>query len=1043
MPIVYGFDVGISGFAAVIRKDNEFVWARSFVLPEDFASTQKAAQKRRLSRTRKAHRAREWWWNQQALAMGIAPLKEIRHEGGDYRTTSVDPRLLREFPQKGDETVYTSCLLRCKIVMDGVDDLEPWQIYKAVHSAIQKRGYDINIPWKAKSSKRKGTEGGDEDESERVSEFRKFIQRAGITEHQQLPCFFEAFQMGLWTPSQGIVGVRQNCTAQHGGVSPGKGFTAPREMVEKELCILLEAIQKKYPNIDANYVLWGPGKVPYASHPKSAGKAECGNLKPGSESDWNSLLGQKIPRFDNRIISKCVLMPRYGVCKAEDALYREFHFAKSLHNLRVIKDGETSGRKINFEEFSNLHKKFSEKGSATANQLAKVFAIMGIRFEGNPYDIEKPKEGGRCSFCRPALRIFNEMLLSGKSPQEMMADLKGRARAKGHDVTIGQNSESTKGLVLADLNWLKKIDHLGWEGIYIPQERYDAALLAPTKDEGIGQAMANLNNPVVRHRLHLFIRTLREMNQFLKKQYQCNEPNQIAIEFIRDDFLSKEAKRELQKFQNARREENDKAKQEAAELGLEGFRAQRKYKLWKRQGGKDPYSHQVAIGQTEIEDCEVDHIVPIENGGPDAEYNVVLTRRTRNQDKGVRTPHTWLSGNPSEWAQYTTHILSMDGLSHKTKKLLLSDNATELVERYQGLAETAWIARLASTIVRIEMGWQQSHQEGAKRIQAVSGSLTARVRRENGLNRILSGGSENKKNRTDIRHHVLDAMVISFCKDWARDPAKSRYFSLPSGVDVETFAKVLAVHRPLEIPKASELEENFYGLSKDGKLFFRKYAIRDLAYKQVGPGKVKFDSESLKKNITKIEKFNFHRELVHALQAIEVKVNADLDNPEVVWNTSIEGLELKNGSHPRRVCLYAEKPEEAFPQPPKALNGIQVLKPKGSHQGFVVCRDPNGKKKTWQAQPIYCWQNKGAVIQDLRKKEFEVRFFIRSGEYVELKKACGDISPGIFKVKTIKNGQQFVLADLNGSEQENRKNINSLVVDGDIQRVEYSTGSLI
>ena len=86
MTITYGFDFGISGFAAVIRKGNEFVWARSYVLPEDFASTKKSAEKRRLSRTRKAHRAREWWWNEQAKAIGLEVLKDMQKINGDYRT---------------------------------------------------------------------------------------------------------------------------------------------------------------------------------------------------------------------------------------------------------------------------------------------------------------------------------------------------------------------------------------------------------------------------------------------------------------------------------------------------------------------------------------------------------------------------------------------------------------------------------------------------------------------------------------------------------------------------------------------------------------------------------------------------------------------------------------------------------------------------------------------------------------------------------------------------------------------------------------------
>ena len=62
--IVFGFDFGTSGFAAAIRHENKIVWARSEILGEEFASTKDSAKRRRLWRTRQAHRAREYAWNQ-------------------------------------------------------------------------------------------------------------------------------------------------------------------------------------------------------------------------------------------------------------------------------------------------------------------------------------------------------------------------------------------------------------------------------------------------------------------------------------------------------------------------------------------------------------------------------------------------------------------------------------------------------------------------------------------------------------------------------------------------------------------------------------------------------------------------------------------------------------------------------------------------------------------------------------------------------------------------------------------------------------------
>lgn len=1035
MAIVFGFDVGISGFAAVVRKDNEFVWAKSFVLPETFGSTKKSAGRRRLGRTRMAHRAREWWWNQQASVHGIQPLKDIEKQNGDYRTKSVDGRLQREFPARNDDTNYTSCLLRCQIILDGALDLESWQIYKAVHSAIQKRGYDKDVPWKSVS----GEKSDDEvTESERASEFVSAMNAAGIPEEYHLPCFYEAFRMGLWNPSSGISSLRQSCTAER-----GKGYTAPRALVEKEIVLILQKVKEKYPALDVEYVMWGPGKVSYASHPSRKSWALDQSLKMGAETDWHSLLGQKLPKFDNRIISKCALIPRFGVCKAKDELYQKFHLLKSLHNLRVSKKGERTGRKINHQEFLRLYSKFQETGKATALQLSKSLNELDLIFEGQPYAIEPAKNSGRSSFCRPALRILNEMLLEGKTPAQMLVELKKRPRADGHNVQVSKNTDPTKGLTLGDLSWLEKIQGANWEGIYIPQERLDAALSEPSKDAGILKAMANLNNPVVRHRLQLFLKTLREMNEFVLKKYKSNA-DYIAIEFIRDDFLGPKAKKELQKFQSERRKENEHARKKAQELGNEGYNFRRKVKLWERQGGKDPYDPLRVIGVTEIEDCEVDHIVPVELGGPDADYNVVLTRRDLNEAKRDKTPNTWLGASP-KWDNYRKHITSISGLSNKTKQLLIADDALDLVERYQGLAETAWIARLAKTIIHIEMGWPMAHQGGERRVQVISGALTARVRGENGLNRLLNTDGDNKKNRADIRHHMLDAMVISFCREWARDPERMRFFKLPTVVNTETFNKVLKTHRPNQVPQPSELEENFYGYDKTKLYFHKKVLIHNLAYKSAGPGKVKFDLTSLAKKLTAMEESGRHTELAGALRAIEKKVLAETDNNEGVWIQELENLRLKNGSKPLKAKDYSKISDELMPLKTRNLHGIQLLKPKGSHLGFFICRDPKEKKARWFAKQVYCWQGVRKHFLYLKSQGFEISFFIRSGDYVFLENKCGELfEAGIYKVKTIMNGKQVFLLPLNSTSgaQPRSTTPQNLIETSNWQKIGSSNGPI-
>src|SRR5208283_571604 len=54
--------------------------------------------------------------------------------------------------EAGASVCYTSCLLRIRLLRG--EKLEPWQIYKALYSAIQRRGYDPEIPWKTRQQRR-------------------------------------------------------------------------------------------------------------------------------------------------------------------------------------------------------------------------------------------------------------------------------------------------------------------------------------------------------------------------------------------------------------------------------------------------------------------------------------------------------------------------------------------------------------------------------------------------------------------------------------------------------------------------------------------------------------------------------------------------------------------------------------------------------------------------------------------------------------------------------------------------------------------------
>lgn len=168
---VWAFDIGTGSIGEAVRQGNKFLHKESLLIPHEFAETKTAATRRRMMRTRLAHKAREEWLRTLWKAAGFEPLygrqvgkvddagnvidpKDYKKIKGKWTLIKPgDPNLEREFAAPGDAICYTSCLLRIKLLKG--EKLQDWQIFKALHSAIQKRGYG-KVAWAAKEAKRVG-----------------------------------------------------------------------------------------------------------------------------------------------------------------------------------------------------------------------------------------------------------------------------------------------------------------------------------------------------------------------------------------------------------------------------------------------------------------------------------------------------------------------------------------------------------------------------------------------------------------------------------------------------------------------------------------------------------------------------------------------------------------------------------------------------------------------------------------------------------------------------------------------------------------------
>ena len=365
---------------------------------------------------------------------------------------------------------------------------------------------------------------------------------------------------------------------------------------------------------------------------------------------------------------------------------------------------------------------------------------------------------------------------------------------------------------------------------------------------------------------------------------------------------------------------------------------------------------------------EVDHIVPRTKGGPDAAVNFILTTRQANKEKDNRTPYEWLAST-NGWDAYVNRVRScITTLRHKKAQLLISPDAEKLVEKYTALAETAWISKLAQTILCLRYGWKNGNDnDGQKRVIVVSGGLTGRIRRKYGINRILNPNAvseeeADKKNRDDDRHHALDAMVISYLPVWARDQKKTGFFKFPSKDTPMMLAKEIESVMPNYICfEKPALAETIYGRrnSVQGKIIVQRAELIKLAQKQVAQGKTKYDLEYALKQIQSIRD-------CYIKDRIKEKL---LSNPsENQWNEfcSLFSLTQKNGSPGSKVLnVTVDVGEDTeYKDLSKDKTGAFRKASKG-HKGQMVYRNKSGKPTV---RPVYIFESIKKVRDELEKE---------------------------------------------------------------------------
>ena len=271
-------------------------------------------------------------------------------------------------------------------------------------------------------------------------------------------------------------------------------------------------------------------------------------------------------------------------------------------------------------------------------------------------------------------------------------------------------------------------------------------------------AFGKIGNPTV----HIALNQLRKVINALLEKY--GKPDEIVIELSRELKVGRQKLSEIVKEQNQNRKSNENLQKELIEnykLVDPSTSDREKLRYYRELGKRNVAAACAYCGKVISADelftggIEVEHILPFSRTLDDGRNNKTLAHRSCNQYKREKSPYEAFGHSPEgfNWQAILGRIEHWP----KAKQWRFQRDAMERFEQQESgflqrqLSDNAYIARIARRYLTAICP--------ANKVWAVNGKHTAILRRKWDLNSILSNDA-HRKNRSDHRHHAVDAAVI-------------------------------------------------------------------------------------------------------------------------------------------------------------------------------------------------------------------------------------------------------------------------------------------
>jgi CRISPR-associated endonuclease Csn1 len=269
-------------------------------------------------------------------------------------------------------------------------------------------------------------------------------------------------------------------------------------------------------------------------------------------------------------------------------------------------------------------------------------------------------------------------------------------------------------------------------------------------------------NPTV----HIALNQLRKLVNTLIRRF--GNPNQIIMEVARELKLSKARKDEIFREQTKNQKDNERIEKELKDHGLLQVKPddKKKYKLWEELAPEGinrrcPYcGRTISAKQLMSGAVEIEHILPYSRTLLNTRDNLTVAHRECNQAKKTQSPFEAFGKSPPGFDWNLIMELTAK-LPFKKRQKFFPDAMVRFHEEEGGfmdkqLTDTAYLSKASKDYL--------SAICDSNAIWVSPGKLTAMLRGFWGFNTLLNRGHDTwYKNRSDHRHHALDALVIALC----------------------------------------------------------------------------------------------------------------------------------------------------------------------------------------------------------------------------------------------------------------------------------------